>query len=177
MVLTHESVKSKISSLENKDFSILFLDSDWNLMKKDFPQDNLPCVTTVNDVVNVMYTSGSTGQPKGILVEHRNLLNVLSWHQDYFQLTSEDRHAQVISLGFDPVGLEVWSMLIVGGSLHICDDETRMSTQEFIRFVLDKDITLCTLATPVAELMMQVPLLFMYFIVIKYVVPNLLHTG
>jgi non-ribosomal peptide synthetase component F len=89
------------------------------------------------------------------MVEHRNLLNVVWWHVDFFGLTSEDRHAQVIAPAFDPVALEVWPMLLIGGSLHICDDETRLSPAEFVNFVNEREITICTLATPVAELMMQ----------------------
>ena len=38
----------------------------------------------------VIYTSGSTGQPKGVMVEHRNLENLVEWHRTAFGLTEND---------------------------------------------------------------------------------------
>src|SRR5262249_16274792 len=53
------------------------------------------------DLVYVIYTSGSTGQPKGTLIEHRNLLNFALWYKEYFGITPEDGVSKYAGFGFD----------------------------------------------------------------------------
>ena len=62
--------------------------------------------------VYMVYTSGSTGKPKGVMVEHRGLVNVISWHIKEYGVTWRDRASQLIGPAFDPVGLEVWPFLL-----------------------------------------------------------------
>jgi non-ribosomal peptide synthetase component F len=81
--------------------------------------------------------------------------NLLCWHQDFFHVEAGDRHTQVIAPAFDPVAMEMWVMLTIGGSVHICDDETRLSPLEFIKFVEEREISICILPTPIAELILQ----------------------
>ncbi|MGR5984816.1 AMP-binding protein [Bacillus cytotoxicus] len=39
-----------------------------------------------DDIMTVLYTSGSTGHPKGVVLQHRGYMNRLNWHQDIFKL-------------------------------------------------------------------------------------------
>ena len=55
----------------------------------------------------VVYTSGSTGQPKGVLLAHRGACNNLRWRQEHFPLSSADRMLQTYSFSFDP---SVWAI-------------------------------------------------------------------
>jgi len=65
---------------------------------------------TPADAAYVVYTSGSTGQPKGVLVDHAALSNLVTWHRNAFALGADDRCTQVASPGFDAVIWEVWPM-------------------------------------------------------------------
>ncbi len=56
----------------------------------------------------VVYTSGSTGEPKGVEITHANLCNLIAWHQSAFEVTAADRASQIAGLGFDAVGWEIW---------------------------------------------------------------------
>ncbi|MET3038607.1 AMP-binding protein, partial [Chryseobacterium sp. NRRL B-14859] len=47
--------------------------------------------TKMNDLAYVIYTSGSTGLPKGVMVEHRNLVNLLYWNIETFDITEKSR--------------------------------------------------------------------------------------
>jgi amino acid adenylation domain-containing protein len=75
------------------------------------------------DLAYVIYTSGSTGVPKGVMVEHRGMLNHLGAKVDDLVLTAADVVAQTASQTFD---ISIWQFLaalLVGGRVHIVSDE------------------------------------------------------
>ncbi|QXH44672.1 amino acid adenylation domain-containing protein [Pseudomonas xanthosomatis] len=67
----------------------------------------------------VVYTSGSTGQPKGVMVEHRTLANLVHWHCEAFSLGAGSQTASVAGFGFDAMAWEVWPALCAGAVLHL----------------------------------------------------------
>ena len=62
----------------------------------------------------VIFTSGSTGTPKGVVITHGSLASRVDWYLESFPATPEDRFAQIVSLGFDPVVMEIWPALAAG---------------------------------------------------------------
>ncbi|MBW4417923.1 MAG: amino acid adenylation domain-containing protein [Myxacorys californica WJT36-NPBG1] len=114
-------------------------------------QENLnPCVTA-NNLAYIIYTSGSTGQPKGVLVEHRSLLNLIFWHQRAFEISASDRATQVAGIAFDACGWELFPYLTAGASIHIPDDITRTSPTHLQAWMVEQQITISFLPTPLAE--------------------------
>lgn len=99
----------------------------------------------------IIYTSGSTGQPKGVEIEHRALLNLVTWHQRTYGLTPLDRAMQVASPAFDASVWEVWPYLTCGASVHVPDEETRISPPRLWRWMATERITVAFLPTPLAE--------------------------
>ncbi|MGD6142879.1 AMP-binding protein, partial [Xanthomonas citri pv. citri] len=73
----------------------------------------------------VIYTSGSTGQPKGVMVEHRNLRNLLDWHCDAFALGEGERSACAAGLAFDACTWEIWPPLCMGATLVLAPAAAR----------------------------------------------------
>ena len=130
------------------------LDSD---SKKNLHRMNLPPLEhqSSESLMYCIYTSGSTGKPKGVMIEHRSMVNVVRWHQRTYALTNRDRASQVIGPSFDPVGLEVWPFLLIGASLHIVDEPTRVNPPKLLKWLTRQRITVCLLPTPVAELALR----------------------
>lgn len=56
-----------------------------------------PVMAAAQDPAYIVYTSGSTGQPKGVVIEHAGLLNLIDWHQQAFGITESDRTALISS--------------------------------------------------------------------------------
>jgi amino acid adenylation domain-containing protein len=104
-----------------------------------------------DNLAYVIYTSGSTGRPKGVSVTHRNLLNLVFWHQSAFQITATDRATQLASPAFDASTWELWPYLASGAAVTIIDDKTRMDPEELQKFILSQAVTVSFAPTPVAE--------------------------
>ncbi|PGV90833.1 hypothetical protein COD87_32555, partial [Bacillus cereus] len=73
---------------------------------------------SLNDIAYVMYTSGTTGKPKGVRVTHKNLLNFTEWITKQYQITKEDKLLQFVSFTFDLSMLEIFPSLISGACLY-----------------------------------------------------------
>ncbi len=121
------------------------------------PATNPGVVTTARNLAYVIYTSGSTGQPKGVAIEHRALMNLVTWHQQAFQVTAADRATQVASPAFDASVWETWPYLVAGASVHIPDEETRVAPVELWRWMAAQRISISFLPTPLAEAAINEP--------------------
>lgn len=108
-------------------------------------------LSTANNLAYVIYTSGSTGQPKGVQIEHRALMNLVTWHQQLYHVAPADRATHLASPAFDASVWEIWPYLAAGASVHIPGDETRLSPAALWRWMAEKEITLSFMPTPLAE--------------------------
>ena len=104
-----------------------------------------------NNLAYAIYTSGSTGKPKGVLIEHGSLLNLVFWHQRQFEVTPSDRATAIAGVAFDACGWELWPYLTAGASIYFCNDETRTSPPRLQGWLLQQEITVSFVPTPLAE--------------------------
>jgi amino acid adenylation domain-containing protein len=72
---------------------------------------------TPDDLVYVMYTSGSTGHPKGVAIAHRGITRLLFGQDGYTRLDRDEVILQATALGFDVAAFEIWGALVHGGRL------------------------------------------------------------
>lgn len=110
-----------------------------------------PVAPGPDDLAYLIYTSGSTGVPKGVPIRHRNLANLVAWHQQAYAVTPADRATQLASPAFDACVWELWPYLTAGASIHIPDAEVRLAPGRLVRWLAEQRITLSFLPTPLAE--------------------------
>lgn len=107
--------------------------------------------TELEGLAYVMYTSGSTGEPKGVMVERAGLANLVRWHLDAFDLTATDRCMQLSSPGFDASAWEIWTTLAAGASLHVPVPGLRTAPDGLRDWLLNAGITVGFVPTALAE--------------------------
>ncbi|MFD4607407.1 amino acid adenylation domain-containing protein [Streptomyces sp. NPDC058440] len=106
----------------------------------------------------VVYTSGSTGLPKGVGVTHRTFVRLLDWHLDRYPVAPGEATAQTAGVSFDAASWEIWPALAAGSRLEVCSaDEVRTPSR-----LLDRLADSCTGTafgpTPLAEQLIREPL-------------------
>jgi len=83
----------------------------------------------------VIYTSGTTGKPNGVLIEHRNVVNLLTWFSRTFHVGTGTHALQLTDYTFDPSVEEVLGTLLYGGVVYGIDRDLTADIDEFCRFV------------------------------------------
>ncbi|WP_331744464.1 amino acid adenylation domain-containing protein [Streptomyces mirabilis] len=94
------------------------------------PEAGPPAEPGPTDPVYVIHTSGSTGVPKGVVVEHRNVVRLFSQTAALFQLGPDDTWVLFHSLSFDFSVWEIWGALSHGGRLVLLPDNVVRAPQQ-----------------------------------------------
>ena len=98
------------------------------------------------DLIYVMYTSGSTGQPKGIEILHRGVTRLVK-NTDYIGWEAADRIAQASTVSFDAATFEIWGALLNGLPLVIADRNTLLDPRGCGEWLRSQRITVLFLTT------------------------------
>jgi amino acid adenylation domain-containing protein len=94
------------------------------------------------DRAYIAFTSGSTGQPKGIPHCHATLSHFVAWQGAAFGIEPATRMAQLAPQGFDVSYCEIFGALCRGASLHIAPDSLRSDPAELARWLREEQISL-----------------------------------
>jgi amino acid adenylation domain-containing protein len=95
---------------------------------------------TPENLAYVMYTSGSTGEPKGVAMPHAGLVDLIGWQQRHLDPHSAKRTLQFASFGFDVAFAEIAGTLCSGGTLFMVDEWTRRDACALLKFLVENAI-------------------------------------
>ncbi len=89
----------------------------------------------------VLFTSGSTGEPKGVEIRHDNVLSLVCNSEGTFGFAPEDAWSCLHAFTFDFSTWEIWGPLLTGGSMWLASDQVRRDPQALAAFIGDHGVT------------------------------------
>ena len=134
-----------------KHSSTLIFEDIW-AMRSGFANER-PAEPIIDNLAYILYTSGSTGQPKGVAVTHRNFLNLLQSIQKEPGIAADDKMLGITTMSFDISELESFGPLISGAQLIILDTEIAKDGRALAEFIEAEGLSIVQ-ATPFTWKMM-----------------------
>lgn len=89
----------------------------------------------------VLFTSGTTGSPKGVLIMHKNMTNYFNWCKDFFQLESGDKWVLVQPFYFDSSYTTIFGAILSGSELHLLSKENYTSPTDLLAYLENQKIS------------------------------------
>jgi len=99
------------------------------------PSDALPCATRPEDPAHILFTSGSTGMPKGVVITHANVMAFVNWGLGHFGLDHTDRVSGHTPLHFDLSTYDIFGAYAAGAELHVVPLETALLPHRLAEFI------------------------------------------
>ena len=131
LVLAHESLRSMLEAGldevdDNHAVQFVTIGDLEAFTEQDTP---VPSAQGGSRLAYILFTSGSTGEPKGVEIEHRSVVNLLLAVRDLIGFTPADRFLAVATIAFDISVVELFLPLMCGGSLLLRDRTLLASPQ------------------------------------------------
>lgn len=148
-VLLHEATKGMVSSSSIRK---VYLDDESSYSKDT---DNPNIYIDKKDPAYIIYTSGTTGKPKGVCVGQESLLNLVNWHNDYYQVNESDIAGKYAGLGFDASVWELFPYITIGATIYAIPERIRLDVDKINLRFEENNVSIAFLPTAVFEQFIQ----------------------
>ncbi|HEN5731207.1 TPA: AMP-binding protein, partial [Legionella pneumophila] len=135
LLLTQKALRKTLPKTKTK---VVCLD-EWSMAVSNYPTTNPIPATSANNLAYVIYTSGSTGQPKGVMVEHRNVVNLLQGMGRELNYQADYPWVSTTTLSFDIAALELYLPLISGAKLIVAPDKSQQAPEALMALLVQHD--------------------------------------
>ena len=119
------------------------------------PGEAVSAENTDADPAHILFTSGSTGQPKGVLITHANVLHFVRWANAFFSVGPDDRLSGHSPLAFDLSVYDIFGAFAAGASLHPVPAELNVFPNKLADFIRSHELTQWFSAPSVLSYMAQ----------------------
>ena len=136
------------------------LGSDCNILNiSDILDDEIGFLSSLpvvyGDLACILYTSGTSGVPKGVKVTRKSVLNLSQAYVDNYALTNEDVYGLFSTIGFDAALLATVVVLYSGACLSIVPNEFRLNVGALNNYFMEHGVTHTLITSQVGKLFMQ----------------------
>ena len=114
--------------------------SEAEAWKEPSPAD-LPHARSVDDLAYIMFTSGSTGDPKGVMITHANVSHFVEWGLGRFRMRRGDRHSGHSPFHFDLSVFDLFGTFAAGAELHLVPPEKNLIGSALVDFIRSARLT------------------------------------
>ncbi|MCH5246899.1 MAG: amino acid adenylation domain-containing protein [Muribaculaceae bacterium] len=110
-----------------------------------------PVVPSPSSLFTLLYTSGSTGLPKGVKLLHSNLVCFIDWYIRYYGITPDDRVGAYASYGFDANMMDMYPALSCGAAVCIIPEDIRLEMEKLNEYLCSNGVTCQFMTTQVGR--------------------------
>ncbi|NER91291.1 amino acid adenylation domain-containing protein, partial [Moorena sp. SIO3A2] len=147
IILTQEKWQHHLPQTTNQ---VICLEAD---IPNTATSENLKVSITSEHQAYMMYTSGSTGLPKGVNIRHQGVVRLVK-NTNYINFTEEDIFLQLAPISFDAATLEIWGSLLNGGTLVVMPPH-QPSLEEIGAAIRENQVTTLWLSAGLFQLMVE----------------------
>ena len=130
------------------------LDSSYPAERLDFMRSDAAQYEG-GDAFILLYTSGTTGTPKGVMLSEQNILTFCDFHTKHIGLTPESRYATYAGYGFDAFMHDLWGCMTAGAAMYVIGDDIRFDLEAIHEYFVKEAITHTFMTTQVATQLVQ----------------------
>jgi amino acid adenylation domain-containing protein len=112
-------------------------------------------LASANELAYILYTSGSTGNPKGVTLTHENATSFVDWCSDEFRPTAQDRFSSHAPFHFDLSILDLYVPLKHGATLHLVSEAVGKNPDEVATFIAANQLTVWYSTPSILSLLAQ----------------------
>jgi amino acid adenylation domain-containing protein len=128
--------------------------TSWDTIVAHEPMRERPAIEPT-DLAYILYTSGSTGVPKGVMLTHENATSFVDWCSDEFQPNEQDRFSSHAPFHFDLSVLDLYLSLKHGSTLFLISEEVGKNPQQLAAFVATNRLTVWYSTPSILSLLAQ----------------------